>query len=270
MTPPGSLKLLDGKVAVVTGAAGGIGRSFAVGLAAKGAKVVCLDLAQEGLFGTESEIAGNGGNAISVVADVREEASIHGAFAKVIERFGTVDVLVNNAGIATTPMRLHEIPLADWDRLMAVNLRGAFVCLREALPLMQKNKRGGSIVNIASIAGMRGYYPGFSILGANYSASKGGLIALTRQVAIEYARENIRCNAIAPGFIENTDLGRERRSAASAKTMSEFEREMSVRVPMGRRGIPSELVELAVYLSSDMSSYVTGQVIGADGGWTAA
>jgi NAD(P)-dependent dehydrogenase (short-subunit alcohol dehydrogenase family) len=178
--------------------------------------------------------------------------------------------LVNNAGIATTPMRLHEIPLVDWDRLMAVNLRGAFICLREALPLMQKNEHGGSIVNIASIAGMRGYFPGFSILGSNYSASKGGLIALTRQVAIEYAGENIRCNAIAPGFIENTDIGRERRKAASVKTMSEFEREMSVRVPMGRRGIPSELVELAVYLSSEMSSYITGQVIAADGGWTAA
>lgn len=141
MTPPGSLKLLDDKVAVVTGAAGGIGRSFAVGLAAKGAKVVCLDLAQDGLLGTESEIAGNGGSAITVVTDVREEASIHGAFAKVIERFGTVDVLVNNAGIATTPMRLHEIPLADWDRLMAVNLRGAFSPSRSAAAHAEKQAR---------------------------------------------------------------------------------------------------------------------------------
>jgi NAD(P)-dependent dehydrogenase (short-subunit alcohol dehydrogenase family) len=270
MMSPASTRLLDGKVAVVTGAAGGLGRSFAVGLATKGAKIACLDIAQEGLYGTENEIVSTGGNAISVVADVREEGSVHKAFAKVMEHFGAVDILVNNAGIATTPMRLHEIPLVDWDRLMAVNLRGAFICLREALPLMQKNEHGGSIVNIASIAGMRGYFPGFSILGSNYSASKGGLIALTRQVAIEYAGENIRCNAIAPGFIENTDIGRERRKDASMKAMSEFEREMSVRVPMGRRGIPSELVELAVYLSSEMSSYITGQVIAADGGWTAA
>lgn len=268
MSSSASSKLLDGKVAVVTGAAGGLGRSFAIGLAARGAKVACFDVAEGGLSNTVNEIVGAGGDALSIRADISHEASVKAAFEKVVSRFGAVDILVNNAGIATTPMRLHEIPLADWDRLMAVNLRGAFICLREGLPLMQKNKRG-SIVNIASIAGMRGYFPGFSILGSNYSASKGGLIALTKQVAIEYAAENIRCNAIAPGFIEDTDLGRERRAAASSETIDEFELEMSVRVPLGRRGLPSELVDLAVYLASDHASYVTGQVIAADGGWVA-
>ena len=265
-----STTLLDGKVAVVTGAAGGLGRSFAIGLAARGAKVACLDIAGEGLFETVSEITELGGTALSALADVSDEASVRKAFEKVVDKFGAADVLVNNAGIATTPMRLHEIPLTDWDRLMAVNLRGAFICLREALPLMQRNERGGSIVNIASIAGMRGYFPGFSVLGSNYSASKGGLIALTKQVAIEYAVENIRCNAIAPGFIEDTDLGRERRNASSDATLGEFELEMSVRVPLGRRGLPEELVDLAAYLASDHASYVTGQVIAADGGWVTA
>lgn len=269
MSASASSKLLGEKVAVVTGAAGGLGRSFAMGLAARGASVACFDVAEEGLSNTVDQIAKAGGDALFVRTDISDEASVNAAFGKVIDQFGTVDILVNNAGIATVPMRLHEISLADWDRLMAVNLRGAFICLREALPLMQKKKRG-SIVNIASIAGMRGYFPGFSILGSNYSASKGGLIALTKQVAIEYSTENIRCNAIAPGFIEDTDLGRERRAAASDQTLGEFELEMSVRVPLGRRGIPSELVELATYLASDLSSYVTGQVIAADGGWTAA
>ncbi len=260
---------MDGKTAVVTGAAGGLGRSFAIGLAAAGAKVACIDIAEEGLTRTTKEIVSSGSEALSIVADVSDETSIRAAFERIAGECGTVDVLVNNAGIATTPLRLHEIPVADWDRLMAVNLRGAFICLREALPLMQKKKRG-SIVNIVSIAGMRGYFPGFPILGSNYSASKGGLIALTKQVAIEYAAENIRCNAISPGFIEDTDLGRERRAAASAEAGDDFEFEMSVRVPLGRRGVPDELVDLAVYLASDRASYVTGQVIAADGGWVAA
>lgn len=268
MTPPHFAPLRE-KVALITGAGGGLGRSFAIGFAAQGAKVGCLDISEQGLAGTVSDIAKAGGVAIPVLADISDEVSVEKGFAEVVEKFGGVDVLVNNAGIATTPMRLHEMSLADWDRLMAVNLRGAFLCLREALPLMQK-KRGGSIVNIASIAGLRGYFPGFSILGGNYSASKGALVALTRQVAIEYAAENIRCNAIAPGFIEDTDLGRERRAATSPGMTSAFEREMSVRVPLGRRGKPDELVELAIYLSGAQSSYVTGQIIAADGGWLAA
>lgn len=262
-------KLMNGKTAVVTGAAVGLGRSFAIGLAEAGAKVVCIDIAEESLRRTASEIFSRGSEVLSIVADVSDEMSIEAAFERIVGEFGAVDVLINNAGIATTPMRLHEISLADWDRLIAINLRGAFICLREALPLMQK-KRRGSIVNIASIAGMRGYFPGFSILGSNYSASKGGLIALTKQVAIEYAAENIRCNAISPGFIEDTDLGRERRAAASAEAGDDFEFEMSVRVPLGRRGVPDELVDLAVYLVSDRANYVTGQIIAADGGWVAA
>lgn len=266
MTQP---KLLKGKVAVVTGAAGGLGRAFARSLAAEGAIVACFDIAEGGLSETVADIEREGGNAFPVGVDIREQQAVQAAFHAVFQKFGALDVLVNNAGIATTPVRLHEIPVSDWDRLMAVNLRGTFLCLREALPLLLKNRHGGSVVNIASIAGLRGYFPGFPVLGGNYTASKGGLIALTKQVAIEYAAEKIRCNAIAPGFIEDTDLGRERRASASAEAMGEFELEMSVRVPLGRRGIPEELVDLVIYLASDRSSYLTGQVIAADGGWTA-
>lgn len=262
-------KLLQGKVAIVTGAGGGLGRAFAKSLAAEGAIVGCFDIAGKGLAETVAGIETAGGHALPIRVDVREERQVSEAFDAISQQFGALHVLVNNAGIATAPVRLHEISLADWDRLMAVNLRGTFLCLREALPLLQKNKRGGSIVNIASIAGLRGYFPGFPVLGGNYTASKGGLIALTKQVAIEYASENIRCNAVAPGFIEDTDLGRERRAAASAETLGEFELEMSVRVPLGRRGIPEELVDLVTYLASDRASYLTGQVIAADGGWTA-
>lgn len=268
MTASADHKLLDGKVVAVTGAAGGLGRAFASKLAACGARVACIDVVGEGIYDTVAEISRQGMDAVAVRADLRDQASVKAAFHNVLEKFGAVDALINNAGIATTPMRLHEIQIEDWDRLMAINLRGAFLCLREALPLMLA-RGGGSIVNIASIAGMRGYFPGFSILGANYSASKAGLIALTRQVAIEYAMENIRCNAIAPGFIQDTDLGRERRAAATEETLFEFELEMRDRIPLGRRGTPGELVDLAAYLLSDRSSYVTGQVIAADGGWIA-
>lgn len=269
MTAAPDARLLDGKVVAVTGAAGGLGRAFASKLAACGARVACIDIAGEGMFETVAEVAKIGARSIAVRADLRDQASVRAAFQKVLEKFGALDALINNAGIATTPCRLHEIPVEDGDRLMAVNLRGAFLCLREALPPMLAGGRGGSILNIASIAGMRGYFPGFSILGANYSASKGGLIALTRQVAIEYATENIRCNAIAPGFIQDTDLGRERRAAATEETLFEFDLEMKDRIPLGRRGLPDELVDLAAYLVSDRSSYVTGQVIAADGGWIA-
>lgn len=260
---------LNGRVAVVTGAGYGLGREFANVLGAYGATVVCADVNLERARDVEVEIAGSGGAASAEHVDVADEASVEELFATLAAKLGRVDILVNNAGIATPPTRMHELPLADWDRLFSINLRGAFLCSRAAVKMMLEAQRG-SIINIASLLGLRGLYPGFPATAVNYGASKAGLIGFTRQIAVEYARDGIRANVIAPGFHGGTDLGRERRSAATPEDIARFETAIHEAIPMGRRGLPSELRGLALYLASDASSYVTGQVFAHDGGWTAA
>jgi len=259
---------LDGKVAVVTGAGNGLGRSFALGLAAYGAHVVCVDRDADGADETAALIRQASGQAEPAETDVADEASVEALWDRVARDFGRADILINNAGIATVPVRTHEFGLADWDRLMAVNVRGVFLCTRRALALMLE-QGGGSIVNIASIAGLKGYYPGFPSLAVNYSTSKAAVVGFTRQVAAEYARDGIRVNAIAPGWHGGTALGRERRASLTADDIERFEKSIHDRIPMGHRGKPDDLIGLAVYLASDASHYVTGQVIAHDGGWDA-
>jgi NAD(P)-dependent dehydrogenase (short-subunit alcohol dehydrogenase family) len=260
---------LNGRVAVVTGAGYGLGSEFAGVLGAYGATVVCADIDLGRARRVEVEIAGCGGTALAEHVDVADEASVEDLFGAVASKLGRVDILVNNAGIATPPVRMHELALADWDRLFSINLRGAFLCSRSAVKMMLEAQRG-SIINIASLLGLRGLYPGFTATAVNYGASKAGLIGFTRQIAVEYARDGIRANVIAPGFHGGTDLGRERRAAATSEDIARFETAIHQAIPMGRRGLPSELRGLALYLASDASSYVTGQVFAHDGGWTAA
>jgi gluconate 5-dehydrogenase len=257
---------LSEKVALVSGAATGLGRVFATALARFGAEVVCADIDVAGANETAALIAAGGGRSRALEVDVGDPASVD-ALVGTLGTAQTIDVLINNAGIASPPYRVHELPVADWNRVIATNLTGTFLCTRAVLPLMLE--RGGSIVNLSSILGSDGYYPGFPVTAAGYGASKAGIVGFTRQVAIEYAREGIRANAIAPGWHGGTQLGRERRLTATAEDTAQFEAAIVRDTPMGRRGRPEELEGLVIYLASDASRFVTGQVFGHDGGWTA-
>lgn len=256
---------MDGKVAVVTGAGFGLGRSFALGLAAHGAHVVCQDRNKERVEETVGLIRQSRLSGEPLVGDVSDENSVAINWAEIAARHQRIDILINNAGIATVPVRTHEFSVEDWDRLMAVNLRGVFLTTRAALRMMLPGP--GSIINIASVAALRGYYPGFPALPVNYSAAKAGVVGFTMQVAAEYAKEHIRVNAIAPGWHGGTDLGAARRATLPAEDIAKFEQSIASRVPMGHRAKPDDLVGLAVYLASDASHYLTGQVIAHDGGW---
>lgn len=252
---------LNGKVALVTGAAMGLGRVFALALARRGAAVLCADVDAAGAHETVALLP-TPGRVLTV--DVADPESVD-AMARAA---GGIDVLVNNAGIAGVPARVHEVAVADWKRVIDTNLTGTFLCTRALIPAMLA-RGGGSIVNLSSILGLGGYYPGFAASAASYGASKAAVVGLTRQVALEYAREGIRANAIAPGWHGGTQLGRERRATATAEDIAQFEAAIKSETPMGRRGTPAELEGLIVYLASDASRYVTGQVFAHDGGWSA-
>ncbi len=259
---------MDGRVALVTGAGFGIGRSLARGLADFGAHVICADRDLPGAEETTAMIRDAGGTADAIYVDVAETQSVDGLFGEIARLKGRLDILINNAGISTGPRRLHELAIEDWDRLMGINLRGVFLCARAAIPMMLEGG-SGSIVNISSIAGLNGYYPGAARLCVNYAASKAGVIGLTRQAAMEYARDGIRVNAIAPGWHGGTRLGGARLAALGPEELASLEAAVNSRIPMGHRGVPDDLVGLAIYLASSASSYVTGQVIAHDGGWSA-
>ena len=232
--------VFEGRIAVVTGAASGLGAAVARKLHQEGATVVAAD---------RNEITAP--DVVPVTCDVSEEGDVQRLFEACRDRFGRVDLLVNNAGISGRPARrLHECEPADWDRLFAVNLRGAFLVLRAALPLMLG--AGGAIVNTASVAAFRAR-PGF----AAYTTSKAAVAMLTRQAALEYAADGIRVNAVAPGLID-TPLVEDLPPAVRA--------DAAARIPLGRLGTPEEVAALMTFLLSGAASYITGQIYLVDGG----
>ncbi len=258
---------LEGKAALVTGAALGLGRSFARTLAEAGADVAIADINQERLPETEEIIEEVGGKALKIVADVSNPANVARMVEETVSTLGRLDIAVNNAGIVHKPYRFHETPLEEWTRLMAVNMTGVFTCMQRELEWMIGQK-GGVIINIASILGLRGLAPEFTPR-VSYVAAKHAVIGLTKQAALEYAGDGIRVNAIAPGWFEGTHIARERLAGVDEEFYRERTQKILDATPMRRRGRVDELIGLLLYLSSDASSFVTGQTFVVDGGWTA-
>lgn len=245
---------LEGKVAVVTGSARGIGRAICLKLAQLGADVVVNAVSSEEMaLGLVKEIKGMGRKAIFVKANIANVAEARKLMDETVEKFGKIDILVNNAGITRDNLILR-MKEEEWDAVLNVNLKGTFNCVQAATKYMIK-QRQGAIVNIASIVGIAG-----NAGQANYSASKAGIIGLTKTIARELASRGIRANAVAPGFIE-TDMTRR---------LSEEVRERLIKqIPLTRLGSPEDVANLVAFLASEESSYITGEVIKVDGGMIA-
>lgn len=254
---------LSGKVTLITAGGRGLGREYCEAMAEFGADVACADIDMGRAQETVELIKKFGHRAIAIEADVSKIDQVERMVKQTLGEFGTIDILFNNAGIVNPMKRLHEVAIEDWERVIAVNLTGMFLCMRTVLPIMLKQKRG-SIINIASVAGMVALSPEMGYTNADaYGASKAGVIGLTRHAAVAYAKDGIRINAIAPGAHLTWPLSHTR------EEMENIIKKLSNFIPMGRVGDPSELKGLAVYLASDASSYVTGQTFVHDGGITA-
>lgn len=239
-----------GQVALVTGSARGIGKAIAEGLAQKGVNVVIADVNLEEALKTSSEIAGLGVRSQALRLDVSSSKEVKWVFEDIQRNFGRLDILVNNAGITRDGLLLR-MKEEDWDLVININLKGAFLCSKEAVKIMAK-QRYGRIVNIASVVAFMGN-PGQ----VNYSASKAGIVGLTKTIAKEYASRGITANAVAPGFIM---------TAMTEALPDNVKEEMKKAIPMGRFGTVMDVANAVVFLSSPDSGYITGQVIHVNGG----
>ncbi len=241
---------LQGRIALVTGAAQGIGRAIATELAAAGATLVLADVNEAKVNEAATELAATGATAAAFVVNVSDEASIDAGAKAILDKFGKVEILVNNAGITRDNLMLR-MKRAEWDSVIAINLTGAFLLTQALLSPMLKN-RWGRIVNIASVVGRAGQAGQ-----VNYAASKAGIIGLTRSLAREVASRNITVNAVAPGYIE---------TPMTAVLSEEVTKAMLATVPLGRRGTPQDVANAVKFLASDAASYITGHVLDVNGG----
>ena len=243
--------MLKGKTAIVTGSARGIGKAIALKLASLGANIVVNDIpSSEDAAKTVEEIKALGVNSVEVLGDVRNIEDVKNMVDTAVSEFGTVDILVNNAGVTRDNLMLR-MSEEDWDLVLDINLKGAFNCIKTVVRPMMKQKKG-SIINIASVVGEMG-----NAGQANYSASKAGLIGLTKTTAKAFAKKGIRANAVAPGFIS---------SAMTDKLSDDVKTKYFESIPLGQFGSTEDVADVVAFLASDMSSYVTGQVINVDGG----
>jgi NAD(P)-dependent dehydrogenase (short-subunit alcohol dehydrogenase family) len=245
-----------GKVAFVTGAANGIGRAAAIEFAREGASVAVADVSEKGNQETVRMIEDLGGRALALSCDVTRAEDVRAALGKTIEAFGRLDFAFNNAGIEYTIQPLGDITEDEWDRIIAVDLRGVFLCMKHEIPLMLE-QGGGAIVNTSSGAGVKGFKGG-----AAYVAAKHGVIGLTKAAALDYAASNIRINAVCPGIIDTPMMDR-----FSGGT-PEGRQAVIAQEPVGRMGKPEEIGAAVVWLCSDAAAFVVGHAMVIDGGQT--
>ena len=266
---PGKIDIfsLKGKVALITGGGSGLGRVFCEALSAYGADIAIADIDPKGSQKTIKLINGSRRKTLAVKADISDPEQVQYMVSETVSNFGKIDILMNNAGISAKAAKIAEMSLEDWDRVMAVNLRGVFLCTRAVLPVMQKQK-SGSIINISSVKGIRPFYEIAKLNPkAHYTVAKAGVISLTKETAMEYADAGIRVNCIAPGWYGKTKLDRWLEASRTAEYRESQKAIVERTTPMGRMGEPIELKGLVIYLASDASSFVTGQVFVADGGF---
>lgn len=243
---------LKNKTALITGAARGIGFAIAETFGSAGATVIILDLFQEAVDEAVAKLIAKGYKADGFTGNVTSSESMECVFKCIAEKYTTLDILINNAGITKDNLILR-MKEEEWDAVMAVNLKGAFVCTQKAFKIMMK-QRYGSIINMASVIGLMG-----NAGQANYAATKGGLIAFTKSCAKEFASRNVRVNAVAPGFIQ-TEM--------THKLPVEVVAEYAKAIPLGKMGTPEDVAKLCMFFASEDSAYITGQTLAVDGGLT--
>lgn len=242
-----------GKVAFVTGAASGIGRATAVAFAAEGARVAIVDRTEVALHETADTVRNAGGEVLTLACDVSRPEEVEAAIARTVERFGRLDIAFNNAGVENKAAPVAEIELAEWDRILGINLRGTFVCMKHELAQMVRQS-SGVIINTSSGAGIRGVAGG-----AAYAASKHAIIGLTKSAALDYAKSNIRVNAVLPGNIDTPMMDR--------FTGGDIQKAVDLE-PVGRLGKPEEIADAVLWMSADLGAFVIGAAISVDGGWS--
>ncbi|MBA9063781.1 NAD(P)-dependent dehydrogenase (short-subunit alcohol dehydrogenase family) [Methylobacterium fujisawaense] len=247
------MRRFPGKVAFVTGAASGIGRATAIAFAREGAQVAITDRTEAPLEELRAEIEADGGAVLAIRCDVSVPADVEAAVASTVAQFGRLDCAFNNAGVENKAAPVHEIALDEWDRILDVNLRGTFLCMKQEIAQMLR-QGSGVVVNTASGAAIRGVAGG-----ASYAASKHALIGLTKSAALDYAKSNIRVNAVLPGNIETSMMDR--------FTGGDIQKAIALE-PVGRLGKPEEIADAVLWMCSDLGSFVTGASISVDGGWS--